>query len=95
MNNTFSSKEIDVLTEALDAWESKDFGKSLMSSMFKTMMLPKGAPQEVRDEFDRKEREENEKMECETRQRKETSVLLKAKLIMMKQGNSIVSLLDK
>ena len=88
MENIFTSKEVDTLVEALETWERGDFSGRLMGSLLKGM-IGKDAPQEVRDEWDKREREEKEKEEREARQRKDAAIMLKAKLVMMKQQRSI------
>jgi hypothetical protein len=90
MENTLSSKEIDTLVDALEAWEKKDFGSKIMGSLLKGM-LTKDDPV-AKAKYEEEERVENEKEEREQRIRKETALMLKAKLVMMKQENLITQL---
>ena len=90
METNFNSKELDTLMDALDAWEKKDFGMRLMGGLFKHMIGKDDPITKAKMEED--ERIENEKMEREERQRKEISVMLKAKLIGIKQSIEIASL---
>lgn len=86
-NTTFSSKEIDVLIEALDAWEKKDFGAELLSVVLGSML---GNDDPVaKQRFDDDMIDEKEKREKEAKVRCEVSVLLKAKLIYLKQSQQI------
>lgn len=89
-----SSKEIDILIEALESWENKDFGSQVMAGMMRTMLLPKDVSPEIKAEWEEKERLQDEKYEIEKRQRKEVSLLLKAKLIMIKRDSSIEHLME-
>lgn len=76
-----TSKEIDTLIDALEAWEKKEILNGLMGAI----LIPKDAPPEVRAELEQKEKERESQMDREERLRKETALLLKAKLVMMKQ----------
>ncbi len=82
-----TNKEVDVLIDALTAWESKDLAGDLMSSLF-TSILTKDDP-ESKAKMEAKEEERRLKSERETRERKEQSMLLKAKLIQIKQANLV------
>lgn len=74
--------EIDTLMEALDAWESKDMGDTLMTGMLSMALLSK---EDAKAEMEKEMAEAREK----TRRKKETSILLKAKLIGMKDGATV------
>lgn len=79
-----NENDIDVLLESLVAWESKDFGTDLMMTLVESMFTDKKDPeQKAKMESDRLERQK--KSENESKLRKETSTLLKAKLIQFKQ----------
>ena len=88
MNNIFNSKEIDTLVDAVDAWEQKDAAGQLMGGLFKAMLSDK-MDSEGKAAMDAKEREETERYNRELRQRKEVSLLLKAKLISIKHEQEI------
>jgi len=92
MENTLSSKEIDLLVDALDAWERKDLTGKLMSGMLKGMFA-KDDPV-LKAKMEEEERIENEKEEKEARQRKETALMLKAKLIGIKQSREISAMAE-
>lgn len=81
----FTTNEIDNLIEALDAWEKTDVGTHLMKSFFKSIISEKmdenGKLKMEQEEA--KEREELEKLQIE---KKETSLLLKAKLVQFKRN---------
>lgn len=94
MNNTFSSKEIDTLVDALDAWERKDATGQLMGGLFKAILSDK-MDDEGRAKMEAKEREEEEKYNREARQRKEISLLLKAKLITLKHEQEISEMTER
>lgn len=78
-----TSKEINIIIEALEAWENKDTGLGFAMDLMSLIVLPK----ETREspEFQKTEEERTAKQELEKRERKETSLLLKAKLVGMKQ----------
>lgn len=94
MEKTFSTKEIDTLIEALDAWEQKDFA-GRMFGKFVSAMVAKDISPEQQQELEREEQRAEEKADREARQRREVATLLKAKLIMMKQDSEIKHLVDK
>ncbi len=90
MENNLSSKEIDILVDALEAWERKDMTGKLMGGLLKAM-IAKDDPV-MKAKMEEEERIENEKEEKEARQRKEVALMLKAKLIGIKQNAEIGAL---
>ena len=83
-----TNKDIDNLMEALDAWEAKDNFGGLMEIIFDSIT------ENMLDEESKAERKErnrihNLEVEREKIERKEKSVLLKAKLITIKQDNLV------
>jgi len=82
METPLSTKECDVLIEALEAWESKDLSKSMMNIMIRSL-VPVDDPV-AKEKMDREMKERQDKDEQECRFRKEVSTLLKAKLIQLK-----------
>jgi hypothetical protein len=86
--------DIDVLLEALTAWESKDFGTDIMFSLMGSIFVDKKDP-EAKAKHDESERQRKATAEQESKMRKETSVLLKAKLIKLKQSIAIESITVK
>ena len=91
MENNLSSKEIDTLVEALEAWETKDNTGRLLGGLMSAMLSDKMGD-EAKAKMEAAEKEREEKAEREQKQRKETSLLLKAKLVMMKHGKAMEEL---
>ncbi len=85
MDSQLIIKDLDILIEALDAWENKEMAGEMMGELMTMMMLGKDATQEDKAEYEINRDAKREKAEFEKRERKETSLLLKAKLIMLKQ----------
>lgn len=89
-----TSKEIDILIEALDVWEKAKFlglderSAVTMTEIFINLMM-KNEPPEVIDGF-RREMKEQAAKEFNN---KEVSILLKAKLIGIKQSSNINNLM--
>lgn len=82
-----NTKEINILVEALEAWENKDLGSELMMGLF-TAMICRDDP-DAKSKMEIEESERREKMEREKTERKETSLMLKAKLIEMKRESIV------
>lgn len=76
----FNASEIELLFEALDALEGKG-GSEMLVSMLMTAGLTKG---DQRDEEMNKLKEEHEQKEADRRLLKERIILIKAKLIQMR-----------
>ena len=70
--------DVQVLLEAMEAWENKDDAGALMSGMVGAL-LTKGD-----EEWKAKQKESDDKLAAAKRMRKERSVLLRAKLIQFK-----------
>lgn len=85
-----TTDDIEVLLDALKAWESKDLASDFMVSILGSMLA------KTPDEKAEAERD-NERHMAESRlksdQRKETSVILQAKLIQMRQKLTADSLI--
>lgn len=77
-------KEIDTLIDALEAWEAKDMGEEIMMTVLGAMFC-KDDP-EAKAKMETEQNERREKVEMEGRERKETSLMLRAKLIQLKQN---------
>lgn len=75
------TKEIETLIEALEHWENANFAPKFIKVAVKDF-LKEIAPEEVQKDFD----EQCLKSDQLKIERKETSLLLKAKLIQMKQN---------
>ena len=82
-----TNKEIDTLIDALTAWETKDMAGNLIGSLF-SAMLTKDDPI-AKEKARVREEEEAAKYEREKAERKEQSLLLKAKLVQIKQSNLV------
>lgn len=74
--------DLDTLMDALEAWESKDLSGEIMGSMFDSLFTSKAGPMPANIVADRA-REQRER-ESAKRLRKERSVLLRAKLLMIR-----------
>ncbi|MEI8018579.1 MAG: hypothetical protein WCH39_10305 [Schlesneria sp.] len=80
----FTRQELDLLFNAVEKWELDDFASELASSMIESMAQSQGAPIEIRMQM-KQAREEREKQRKIDRQiRKERGVLLRAKLIAIR-----------
>jgi len=77
----FTEDEINVLLEAVEAWEKEDAASGLMSMMLGAML--------IKDEAERDAMMEESKAatEAKTNAKKERAILLKAKLIQMRNAN--------
>lgn len=78
---TLTRADLDVLAEAMEVWENKDFMDELMFGITDMVLC--------KDEFDRQEAKARrsgkvKELEATRKVRRERSVLLRAKLIMMK-----------
>lgn len=76
--------DLTVLIEALDAWTSRDFGTEIMGIILDTMFLDK-----LTEKGEKKKEEEKKRKEIANKgkkeREKEIAILLKAKLINLKQ----------
>lgn len=86
--------DINVLVEALDAWEKEpttaSFGGDLLVTMMGAMMGPRKETDPVGYEMHRREREAERKknqseVDSKVQLRKDTAILLKAKLVTIRQ----------
>ncbi len=92
--NELTYDDITILMEAMDAWTSRSFGGEIMGIMLEAMVGDKGNPEakaKTEEEKKRKDLVEKEKRERE----KEIVVLLKAKLIGIKQKMAAGSLIEE
>ena len=80
-----SRQDYDVLIEAVESWEQKDFGKALMGGILDSMMS-KAMPADIREKHKRDRDEERRKGELAAKVRKERSVMLRAKLIGLRDA---------
>lgn len=80
--------EIAVLLEALKAWESKDAGGELMTTLIEGLLVDKANPLDAaRLTRDRDER--RQKVERAANKRKEQSIMLQAKLLRIRDATDV------
>jgi hypothetical protein len=80
--NGLTIKDIEVLMEALEAWEREEGLKGVVGIMIGGLMAPdKEAREKIFAEQEEKAKEKHEL----TKANKEIAILLKAKLLLMKQ----------
>ena len=81
-----TNADLDVLIEAVEAWESKDSLGEFMGDMVEAMVGPREGPE--REEWLRKRAHDKQERQQKTteakRVRKERSILLRAKLIALR-----------
>lgn len=82
---TLTTSELTILIEALKSWENKDFAGDLMGDMFSTLLIdPKKHPEEAaKMKIEREEKQR--KRDQEKADREEQSIIIKAKLIQLRQ----------
>lgn len=80
MTDTLAIEEINILLAALEAWENKDASMDILDII--TDNIIKDGP---KDMLKQKEQQKAQRVK-ERDQRKETSIMLKAKLIGMKRA---------
>lgn len=81
----FTRDEFDVLIEAMDAWERGDSGGEIMANLLYSMAR-RGADAEGRAEIDRLRAKEKIERAAAQRIRKDRAILLKAKLITLRNA---------
>lgn len=86
-------EDIDVLIEATEAWESKDAAGELMGDLLQGM-LSRG-DEKTLAEMKQRKMEETRKREQEKKLRKERSIILRAKLISLRDSMDADSLLKE
>jgi len=82
MNVEFTKQDLEVLFEAVEKWESEDMAGEMMGMMLEGMIGERSPEAQLKFKLDREERERKRKIA--QRQRKERGVLLRAKLVMLK-----------
>ncbi len=75
--------EYNILIEATDCWVSKDFGEGLVGSLM-TGMMSKDASPEIVQKMKEKDKEERLERESKKQVRKERAIILKAKLLKLR-----------
>jgi len=86
-------QDLEILIEAVDEWVSKDLAGNLMSGLFEAMLTDKADP--IVQEKMKQEREaRNVKEKQEKEIREEQAIMLKAKLVSMKQDINVNKLVN-
>lgn len=87
-NESFTVQELDVLFEAVEQWERGNPTEGMAEAMMAHLMTDK-VPEEVRVKMEADMRKNAQKREEAERMRKERGVLLRAKLVMIKQAMAV------
>jgi hypothetical protein len=77
--------DLDILLEAMSSWEQKDVGSDIIETLLSSMIEP-GLPEEGKLALSNINKRRDNKRQQEFENRKETAILLKAKLIQIKHG---------
>ena len=80
-----TEQELTLLIEATEAWENKDSGQEIMFSLLDSMVTDK-MPPEKKAEVERERLERRRKAEADKKIRKERSIMLRAKLLQMRDA---------
>ncbi len=89
-----ANDDLDTLIEALEAWEQKDLSGEIMGHVIDSMLTRRGdgpMPQSVAEE---RQREKAER-ESAKKFRKERSILLRAKLLMIRDRRRSQHMVDE
>lgn len=90
--STLSKQEIAVLLEALDCWDNKGSSELVLASVMGMVMARND---DERNRVQRERDDELKKFEGNQRVRRERSVILKAKLLGMRDNLDVDELLEK
>jgi hypothetical protein len=82
MNTEFTKQDLDLMFEAVEAWEREDRGPGIMGAMMGVMIGEKDS--ESRRKFDEDMKREQKKAEDDRRKRRERGCILRAKLITLR-----------
>jgi len=85
-----TATEIDILMEGLDEWVSKGLVGNMMGSLLGAMMCEKD--ESARNEMKAHQSRENAEYESQKRLRKEQVIMLKAKLLKIRDGIEAASI---
>lgn len=92
-----TAQDIDILIDALDAFEEKEKTHFALSGIMKSILLSNVRGNPEADEFVRNEKiqleQEREEMEIRQKNIRERNILLKAKLIQMKDKVGVNNLI--
>lgn len=81
-SDQLDSSDIEVLVEALKAWEQKDLASSMMGTLL-TGILSSQKSSDMSD-WEKREQEREAKREREVKLRQERSIMLQAKLFALR-----------
>lgn len=84
---SLTADDLNVLIEAVEAWESKDFASEMMGDMVEAMLI--GKDPESRAEYEAKSKQRKDDYKRNQRQRKDRSILLRAKLIQLRDAMDV------
>lgn len=83
--DTLNTQDLQILIEAVEAWENKDLAGDVMSTVFGAMLMPKddsvAAARYKAEEAERRAQSEEKRQD-----RKQQSVILRAKLFGIMKG---------
>ena len=82
MNMNFTKQDLDVLFEAVEVWEKEDKGPGIMGALLGGMLGDKSPESAAKFESEIKARQD--KADQERQRRKERGVMLRAKLITLR-----------
>jgi hypothetical protein len=80
--------DLDVLCEALESWEAKGFAGEIMGDLMGALVVDRKNPAQL-SEYETLRRKEREKADREKAARKERSVLLRAKLLTIRNDQRV------
>ena len=83
-----NNDDIEILMDALDAWERAPGKDDILSGVFAAMLLG-SQDDESKEKFKKRSRESGETAQLEVRTRKEQAIMLKAKLLMMRDASVV------
>ena len=87
----FTLDDLEVLMEAMEAWENKDFGGDLMADVVTALLVKKSDPEYDRINHEREVQKAQAATEKATR--KERSILLRAKIVGLKDAARAAALI--
>ena len=92
MNMNFTKQDLDVLFEAVEVWEKEDKGPGIMGALLGGMLGDKSPESAARFEIEIKAKQD--KADRERQQRKERGVMLRAKLITLRDQEMASQFVD-
>lgn len=82
-NFELTVQDLEVLVEAMTAWEEKDFAGEMLGDLFGAIMSDK-LTEEGKKKLEEEKKEKNILREKQKKVRKEQSIMIKAKLLSLK-----------